>query len=381
MKASLKRRLRIYAAIIGALVAFKLVWFALEAESGSALVAPVIAAAPCARLVERLDTLVERLTGADDLGWATGQMDEQFQGEWRIVSLSMTAIGSANLATAGCTTRERALDVTGRLLERALSPEARAFDTAQWGEDALATLDESDARHAHIGYLAHLAMVMSAHRAVGGTRHESERVRIIDALARRITAMPSVYLPTYPGETYAMDNSVVIAAIGVDGRYADVVARFIDHTRTHLLDARTGLVVFALDRTGAPLTMSRGSGAGWNAFWLPFADREFADEQWARLREHFLVSGFGLTAAREFPVGVEGTGDADSGPVLLGLSPAGTGFAVGGAAWARDGYTLGRLLGTAEMAGFTTSWGGRRYLLAPVVGDAILLAMTTSRPW
>lgn len=377
----MKRRLRIYAAILGALVVLKLAWFALEAESGAAIV-PAIAEAPCARLVERLDTLLERLTGPDDLGWATAQMDEQFQGEWRIVSLSMTSIASANLAMARCTTRERAVDVTGRLLERALSTEARAFDTAQWGEDALATLEHDDGvRHGHIGYLAHLAMVMSAHRAVGGVRHDEERVRIIDALARRVTEAPTVYLPTYPGETYAMDNSVVIAAIGVDGRYPEVVARFMAHTRARLLDPRTGLVVFALDGAGAPTATSRGSGAGWNSFWLPFADRAFASEQWARLREHFLVDGVGLTACREFPVGVGGVGDADSGPVLLGLSPAGTGFAIGGAAWAQDASTLGGLLGTAELAGFTTSFGGRRYLLAPVVGDAIVLAMTTARPW
>ena len=43
---------------------------------------------------------------------------------------------------------------------------------------------------------------------------------------------------------------------------------------------------------------------------------------------------------------------------------------------------LGALLDTAEIAGFTFQWNGeRRYLLAPLVGDAIVLAMKTACVW
>jgi hypothetical protein len=37
---------------------------------------------------------------------------------------------------------------------------------------------------------------------------------------------------------------------------------------------------------------------------------------------------------------------------------------------------------TAELAGCTVQWDGRRrYLLAPLVGEAIMLAMKSATPW
>ncbi len=64
------------------------------------------------------------------------------------------------------------------------------------------------------------------------------------------------------------------------------------------------------------------------------------------------------------------------------LSTSGTGFAVAGARLFEDSEMLGGLLYTAEAVG--SSWdanGTRRYLLAPIVGDAIMLAIKTAMPW
>ena len=80
--------------------------------------------------------------------------------------------------------------------------------------------------------------------------------------------------------------------------------------------------------------------------------------------------------------GVEGSGDVDSGPVIFGASPAGTGFAIAGARLTHDEEFLQQMLRTSEFVGFTWSWRGRRqYLSAPLVGDAIMLAMLTVVPW
>jgi hypothetical protein len=94
------------------------------------------------------------------------------------------------------------------------------------------------------------------------------------------------------------------------------------------------------------------------------------------LRERFLDRPLpGLWGVREWPRGVSRAGDIDSGPLPLGLSPAATGFAIASARRLNDAWTLQRLLDTAELAGFSLELGGRRrYLLAPLVGDAILLA-------
>lgn len=83
----------------------------------------------------------------------------------------------------------------------------------------------------------------------------------------------------------------------------------------------------------------------------------------------------GLSAFREYPRGVDGRGDVDSGPLVLGLSPSATGFALAGA----DPALRRGLLHTAELVGCTVPWNGRHFLFGPLVGDAAVLAARTQR--
>jgi len=253
------------------------------------------------------------------------------------------------------------------------------------GEDAL---DSLEGPHGHVGYLGHVALAMGARRLLAGPGpRDALAGRMAEALARRMLASPSSHLETYPGETYAMDNAVAAAAIavhdlGTGQDHRAVLERWVAYTRTHLLDPETGLVSFSLGGDGKPNQRSRGSGAGWNSFFLPMVDRAFAAEQLERIREHLVDRPLGIAGVREVRRGVSVSGDVDSGPVLLGLSPSGTGFAMAGARLAGDARLLGELLDTAELAGFSWQWNGRRrYLLAPFVGDAIVLAMKTACPW
>lgn len=72
--------------------------------------------------------------------------------------------------------------------------------------------------------------------------------------------------------------------------------------------------------------------------------------------------------------------DVDSGPIIFGLSPSGTAFGIGCATYFNDWELRNGLLKTAEIAGHTVVWKGKRhYLLANIalVGEAITLAMRT----
>ncbi len=367
----MKRWLKALSRVLGALLLLKLTWFAACRPEGDAALR--------SRLRYLVSTLDEDGRGADSL----------IGGEWELVALSMTALAATNLAFEHPETREQALRDVTALCRRALEPRVRAFDTKLWGEDALSTLDGP---HGHIGYLGHLGVLLGAYRALGGA--EPERVTLhralVAALARRMERSPSTYLETYPDERWTADNAVVVATLGisdlVEGTAAHqaLLARHVAYAKTHLLDPRTGLVVFRITADGRPLDGSRGSGVAWNGLYLPFGDRAFAREQYAAMKaalaEPLL---FGAAAGLlEFPRGVAGRGDVDSGPVVLGVSTSGTGFALAGARWEHDQAFAARLLHTAELAGFTV-WtpAGRRYVLAPLVGDAAVLAARTARPW
>jgi hypothetical protein len=312
---------------------------------------------------------------------------DQFKGEYAVGSLAMSGYALTNIALDAPDTRDDARALLDLIADRLLADEISAFDTKLWGKPALSDLASDDG---HAAYLGHLNLVLGCRRLLGGDlRHDDLQARVSDAIARRLLARPYRHFESYPGEVYTMDNLVAIASLAV----ADHV-RGTDHRaaideqlawgRAHLLDRETGLIVFALDpATGAPLQRGRGSAAGWASFFLPMVDRAFAHEQFLAERRH-LVGRLGpFAGVREYAPGdlQAGFGDIDSGPVLVwGVSA--TGFSIAGAKREGDTELLSGFLSLAEAFGVTVdSAGERRYLASPLLGDAILLAMKTARPW
>jgi hypothetical protein len=110
-------------------------------------------------------------------------------------------------------------------------------------------------------------------------------------------------------------------------------------------------------------------------------DGDFARSHYDALREHFVDQRFLAPGVREYPHGVAGTGDVDSGPILLGYS--GPALVVGAAAALAHGdEELARvLLSVTEAAGLPVELrGSRRYAGGFVpVGDAFI-AWTRTTP-
>jgi hypothetical protein len=166
--------------------------------------------------------------------------------------------------------------------------------------------------------------------------------------------------------------------------YADLVRRWLAFSKQHLLDPNNGMLRYHVSRTGQAAGTARGVLQAWNSMWLPLIDEEFARDQYVRMSRlllaHSRIANF--AAVREYPAGQSGPTDLVSGPLIFGLSPTATGFGMGGASYWKDEASLAGLLRTAEAAGFTWSFGGRRrYLLAPLLGDAIILAARTMVHW
>jgi len=335
-----------------------------------------------AELVSRRDYLSSRL---DTYAEGGSPGDAQFSGEWAIVTLSMTAAGAASTGFDYPGTVPDDLALAEHACRLAMDAKARAFDTARWGSDALATLDGDDA---HIGYLGHLGIVLESYRLLGGKDAQLRKLErdVVAALGRRYDSAAIPFLETYPGERYVADNAVVLAVLALSDvggapAHAVLLKRAIVHARGHLLDAKTGLLEFGVDERGEGTGGARASGAAWSLYYMAFADEGFAREQADALRRGFRKKLLpGAEAVCERP-SCEGKGDVDSGPLLLGTSPAATGFAIAAARRLGDEQWLGGLLSTAEWVGMTVPGKRRRYLVAPLVGDAIVLAMKSSRPW
>ncbi|MDX2012797.1 MAG: hypothetical protein SFW67_21545 [Myxococcaceae bacterium] len=321
------------------------------------------------RPAARLQVLGARIDAHDGPGLAPGA---PFDGEWWLVIHSFSIAASANLAFRHPEDAPARRVEIARWLELMLKPDVRAFDTTKWNEDALESLDGSKG---HVGVLGHVAWALGASCLVGNAPHPLVGP-IADGLSSRFAASP--LLETYPGEIYVPDNLVAIAGLSLLRRCQGApedpeVRRFVERLERDHLDAETGLFVFA---PGQP---ARGSGAAWTAYFLSFVDDGRAREQFERL---FGVFGaelpFGALAVREWPAGVDRGGDVDSGPLVFGLSPSATGFAMAGPALTNDVERLSALRVTAETVGVTVN---DRFLLSPLVGDAIVLATSTATPW
>ena len=119
-------------------------------------------------------------------------------------------------------------------------------------------------------------------------------------------------------------------------------------------------------------------------YYLTFVDKEFAHDQYEKLKVHFLqrklMTGFKEYYDRRCWLGM----DIDAGPIICNLSPTGTAFGVGSVTFFEDWDLRKSMLKTGEIAGTTwRSQGKSHYLLADMalVGEAIMLAMRTATEW
>lgn len=336
-------------------------------------------------LMTRRAYLLDRLAFQKGEGDSPAGLPEKFRGEWALGALSMSGTAMVQMALADPETREESRDRVAQWIDQAQRPALQRFDTRAWGRNALATLESPEG---HLGYLGHLNLLLASHKYLGGDgRFDGLHRRITESLRAKLERSPVLVAETYPGEIYVPDVVAAVASIALfekattgDSPFA---RRWVARARERLLDPATGALPFSVDLPGRVRQGPRGCGMGWNSFYLGFVDPKFNREQYDVMKTVFAGRAGGIVPGiREWPRGVRRGGDVDSGPLIGGLTPSGTGFAIAGAVLNGDRAFLGDLLNTSEGAGFTVQWKGRRrYATAPLVGDAILLSMKTARPW
>ncbi|MEU4158635.1 hypothetical protein [Actinoplanes sp. NPDC026670] len=204
-------------------------------------------------------------------------------------------------------------------------------------------------------------------------------------LAAAFDASPSPFLTAYPGQAWPCDSTVAIASLRLAGpRFAPTVDRWVTRARG-LLDPATGLLPHYVDpATGALVDGARGTSQAIIQRFLVDVDPVFAREQYLLFRERFLDRPLWLgPAIREYPHGVDGAGDVDSGPLIRGISLSTTVVAIGAAQAQGDDSLAGALANFGELAGIPlTTFSTKRYAFGLVpIGDAFLVWSKTARPW
>jgi len=270
-------------------------------------------------------------------------------------------------------------------LAQMLSAEGRAFDTREYrGIDISKRLHDDRGSVALLGYGG---LALSLHRALDpDSPFVDVEQAFVEALALR---MAGGLVETYPGQVYPVDNAAGVAALNLHDRttgqdHSAAVAA----TTAAIAAARhdpTGTLYQRTRLDGLPMDRPRASGTFLTGWFLHRADPALACSLYEDGLHAFAGDVMGLPAMREYPAGLEGDGDRDSGPLVMGYSISATGFAIGAATACGDEATAAALRGTAQLAdmlavGMVPGLGtaDAESATGSHLGDAILLAMVTA---
>ena len=312
-----------------------------------------------------------------------------YGGQWAIYSAVMTVAALANIIRIYPEQREECLPKMKQLIDLINTKEIRRYDTMQWKEDALETLDGPND---HMTYLSLLSWAIINYKQSGGTAPCFDALLhdCCEALHRHMVEGPDLNLQSFPGKPiFLPDMLFTIIALhhyGVmnGGAYAETLSLWRQKAQTEWINQQTGLLSSTLTRVRRkPGRIMRGSHVALNCSCLTLCgDEAFARSQYELMKKHFVKTSplFGI---REYlDKSPMFSFDVDAGPIMFGLSPSGTAFALGAATWWEDWEIRARLLQTASIAGDTVTdadVGTSHYRLAEMalVGEAVTLAMRT----
>ncbi len=233
-----------------------------------------------------------------------------------------------------------------------------------------------------------------------GTEMESFQ-RDCQILSESFAKSKSPYLKAYPGEAWPCDSTVAVAALALhdtlyEPRFQTTIEHWLSGIQSTEVDgllphkAPTGVdgevhqeaptAIDILPTETAPSTdMARGSSQVMILRFLYEVDPTLAQRYYATFRERYVTTQFGLPGAREYPVGTDGVGDVDSGPLILGFSLSATGVLPGAARLQGDQELLRPFEQLIATFGFPVRG---RYLFGEIpVADALLVWSRTAVSW
>ena len=339
----------------------------------------------CEKIIVKPEQLIKQMPSL---------LGEEYAGQWAIYCCSMLAHALANISRIYPDKKEQCPDLIARLIEIVDTPAIRKYDTIEWKEDAMDTLDGPKS---HMTYLSILAWMITNYKFTGGdNRFDNLLHTLCKTLNRRmLESKYDLNLLSFPYKPiFLPDMLVAIIALRnyarlYDGTYQDTVDKWLDNAKTKWVHKGTGLLHSMLPgasryKSSRPL---RGSYVALNCSYLALVDETFAFEQHERMKaimtKEATILGKTFFGIKEYmkksPQFAFAGGDA--GLVIEGLSAGGTAFALGSSTYFEDWEFRSKLLRTAEMAGGTTQSKGKRcYRLGEIfiTGEATALAMRTN---
>lgn len=347
-------------------------------------------------ILERANWLCKKIIVDDPevlMSEAPSMIGREYQGEWAIYCCSMLTHALTNIGYLYPEKKQKCPNLIAKMIDLVNTPVIREYDTMQWKEDAIESLDGPKS---HMTYLSILAWMISNYKMAGGDdRYDNLFCKLCETLNRRmLESKYDLNLLSFPGKPiWVPDMLVTLVALRnysrlFDGRYDDTINKWLANAKTKWIHKSTGLLAGRLPGQGRMRNMViRGSHTALICSYLSLVDEDFAHAQYKQmcklLRKEATFMGRTAVGVKEYlkmdPEFKMLPGDA--GLVVKGISAGGTAFALGAATFFEDWEFRYQMLKTAELAGGTkTEKGKRHYKISDMflVGEATALAMRTN---
>ncbi|MCP4675735.1 MAG: hypothetical protein GY854_09565 [Deltaproteobacteria bacterium] len=304
-----------------------------------------------------------------------------FTNQFAVVLLSHAAVGFLNTGLAIPAYRNEVgkllTEVTKRATSTKVSPYKKNLEHVRRFGD-------------HNLYLSHVNLILGARRRITeDTKFDKLHRRITRHLAKRSTARANAHASSYPGSArFPADQTVTLASLYLYDlcHQTDLskqpVRRWLDYMKLKATHKKTGLYRSSLSRSFKNSKLPRGCALSWSTLYMAqFAPNE-AMEQYTRYRDLFFIDILGWGGFREYPPGVNGSMDVDSGPIFFGMGMAATGLGLGATRLFGDRRGYVSILRTASSFGLPdTVFSRRNHRLSPLLGEAILFHGITAGRW
>lgn len=325
---------------------------------------------------------------------APSVIGREYQGEWAIYCCSMLTHALANIAVLYPDKRIKCPELISQMIKIVNTPIIREYDTMQWKEDAIESLD--GANH-HMTYLSILAWMITNYKMVGGDdSYDNLLHKLCETLNRRmLESKYDLNLLSFPHKPiWLPDMLVTLVALRnygklFHGMYDETINQWLINAKTKWIHKTTGLLAGQLPGQSRRVRgmVVRGSHSALNCSYLSLIDEDFARDQYLQmckvLRKDDSFMGMNVCGVKEYlrknPDFMMKPGDA--GLIIKGISAGGTAFALGAATYFGDWEFRYKMLCTAERFCCTKkSKGMRHYKLSEMflVGEATALAMRTN---
>ena len=210
-----------------------------------------------------------------------------------------------------------------------------------------------------------------------------------DAISDAIQASPTPFLASYRGSAWPCDTIPGIHALVVydritkEDRYTEFVKSWLQDARLRT-DPETGLLPHTASLPdGRNVGVARATSQVIMLRYLPDIDPAFAKDQYQRFRDRYQSSFFGAPCVLEYPSGITGRGDVDSGVLIFGRSITGTVVTMAIAQVYGDRDVAHAIAQCGETIGLPWTSGGKKQYVGGImpIGNIIVAYSHVARPW